>query len=109
MGRKTVAALTGNSPTVRGGAGPEDSKVDAGDSLDRVPGMEGNVVTILLNGTRRDVGSGLTVFGLLRELELAEVPVLVEWNGTALFPREFDTTHLTDGGVMEIIRIVAGG
>lgn len=71
--------------------------------------MEGNDVTILLNGTSRAVKNGITVREVLRGLGLEEVPVLVEWNGTALFPREFDTIPVTEGGVMEIIRIVAGG
>lgn len=71
--------------------------------------MEGNDVTILLNGTSRGVKNGMTVREVLRDLGLEEVPVLVEWNGTALFPREFDTTRVKERGVMEIIRIVAGG
>ncbi|MES2706794.1 MAG: sulfur carrier protein ThiS [Verrucomicrobiota bacterium] len=66
-------------------------------------------VRIFLNGTERAVAAGLTVLELLRELGLESVPVLVEWNGTALFPREFGDTRVEAGGRMEIIRIVAGG
>ena len=36
-------------------------------------------------------------------------PVLVERNGTALFPRDFPATELADKDVIEVIRIVAGG
>lgn len=70
--------------------------------------MDGEV-NIVLNGSARPAAAGITVLGLLRELGLESVPVLVEWNGTALFPREFDLTVVTEGGRMEIIRIVAGG
>lgn len=70
--------------------------------------MDGEI-RITLNGSDRQVASGGTVLSLLTELGLEAVPVLVEWNGTALFPREFETSRVTDGGRMEIIRIVAGG
>ncbi len=64
---------------------------------------------IQLNGTSHPLPADSTISTLLKSLGLAEVPVLVEWNGTALFPREFPTTNLTDGDRIEIIRIVAGG
>ena len=70
--------------------------------------MDGEI-RITLNGTERQVAAGGTVLSLLTELGLESVPVLVEWNGTALFPREFGSSPITEGGRMEIIRIVAGG
>lgn len=46
--------------------------------------------------------------GLLAALGM-NGPVLVERNGEALFPREFESTLLADGDRVEIIRVVAGG
>ena len=62
-----------------------------------------------LNGTLHPLVPGSTVLSLLQTLGLAEVPVLVEHNATALFPREFAVTALAAGDRLEIIRIVAGG
>ncbi len=64
---------------------------------------------IVLNGHSHPVAPGSTIFTLLQSLQLAEVPVLVEHNATALFPREFSSTPLVAGDRVEIIRIVAGG
>ena len=65
--------------------------------------------TIQLNGTTRPVPAGSMVLTLLQSLGLSDVPVLVEHNTTALFPRDFPITALTTGDTVEIIRIVAGG
>ena len=65
--------------------------------------------SIALNGSPHPLKPGQSVLSLLQTLGLAEVPVLVEWNGTALFPREFPTTLLAPGDQVELIRIVAGG
>lgn len=70
--------------------------------------MDGEI-RITINGSDRQVAAGGTVLSLLTELGLDSVPVLVEWNGMALFPREFGSSPITEGGRMEIIRIVAGG
>ena len=62
-----------------------------------------------LNGNPQDVGEVTNVSSLLTALGFAKIPVLVEHNGTALFPREYDTTQLAEGDTLEIIRVVAGG
>ena len=64
---------------------------------------------VQLNGKAHPLPSGSTVLSLLQSLGMAEIPVLVEHNATALFPREFKTTNLGAGDYVEIIRIVAGG
>ena len=71
--------------------------------------MDPALPVIHLNGTPHPVSPGSTVLTLLQTLGLAEVPVLVEHNTTALFPREFPGTPLSAGDRVEIIRIVAGG
>jgi sulfur carrier protein len=66
-------------------------------------------ITIKLNGQDRAVPANSSVAALLESLGLAGQPVLVEHNGTAVFPRDFSATALADGDVLEIIRVVAGG
>ncbi len=50
-----------------------------------------------------------TVRELLHQLGLAGKPAVVEVNQRALFPREHETTSLTEGDVVEIVQITAGG
>lgn len=65
---------------------------------------------ITLNGSPREIAEEtLTVAGLIRHLELGPAPVLVERNGLAVLSRDFPTEPVTDGDVIEIVRMVAGG
>ena len=65
---------------------------------------------ITINGaSNQDYESALSVSELVASLGFAGQPVLVELDGRALFPREFDKTMVTDGAEVEIIRIAAGG
>jgi len=66
-------------------------------------------LTVTLNGSPRAVPAGTTVTALLLSVDLASQPVLVERNGTVVFPRDFPVTRLQSGDVLEIIRVVAGG
>ena len=66
-------------------------------------------ITIQLNGRPHRTARDSSVTALLAELGFAVQPVLVERNGTALFPREFSGTLLNDNDALEVIRIVAGG
>ena len=71
--------------------------------------MEIRNVTLRLNGQPRTVPAGSTVTALLAELGFAGQPVLVELNGSAVFPRDFAVTALGENDAVEVIRIVAGG
>lgn len=62
---------------------------------------------IALNGQRHATAAA-DVQGLVEELGLARGTVLVELNGTALRPEEWERT-LVPGDVVEMLRIVAGG
>ncbi|MEM9480077.1 MAG: sulfur carrier protein ThiS [Verrucomicrobiota bacterium] len=53
--------------------------------------------------------SGLSVGSLLDALGFGGKPVLVELDGVALFPREFESTEIVDGAKVEVIQIAAGG
>ncbi len=66
-------------------------------------------ITISLNGQPRNIPAGSNVTDLLASVGFAGQPVLVELNGTALFPRDFDQTAFKEGDGVEVIRIVAGG
>lgn len=67
-------------------------------------------MNLIINGQSREVAEErLSVSGLLHALELGEMPVLVELNGTAVLSREFDTQPVREGDIVEIIRMVAGG
>lgn len=62
-----------------------------------------------INGEQRALASGLTMSGLLAQLELAPVRVAVEIN-RALVPRkEFAETTIRDGDQIEIVTFVGGG
>lgn len=66
-------------------------------------------ITIQLNGRPHRTAHGATVTTLLADLGLTSQSVLVERNGTALFPRDFPATLLNENDTLEVIRIVAGG
>ena len=64
---------------------------------------------ITLNGEKRTFDSPLTVRALLDELGLGGKPVVVEQNQAALLPRELDTASVSEGDVIEVVQITAGG
>ena len=64
---------------------------------------------IIINGESREVADGATVSALLGLLGLGGMPVVVELNKRALFPREIPTTALGEGDVVEVVQITAGG
>ena len=64
---------------------------------------------VKLNGNDHPLPADNTVTGLLASLGLADKPVVVEHNKTALFPRDYNSTLLTDDDSLEIITIAAGG
>lgn len=63
---------------------------------------------IRLNGSAEET-SARTILALLAELGLAEKPVVVEHNQTALLKAEHVTTSLADGDQVEVITLAAGG
>jgi sulfur carrier protein len=64
---------------------------------------------ITLNGEKRTFDSLLTVRALLDDLGLGGKPVVVEQNQAALLPRELDTASVSEGDVIEVVQITAGG
>jgi sulfur carrier protein len=65
-------------------------------------------MNLRINGETRGVAAA-DVAALVRELGLPERAVLVEHSGLALRRDEWPQRQLSEGDVLEIIRIVAGG
>jgi len=64
---------------------------------------------IQVNGEQRAVAIGLTVAGLLQELDIRSDRVAVELNLTILDRNEFDGRSLQEGDRIEIISFIGGG
>lgn len=64
---------------------------------------------IVLNGEDREVGEGVTVTELLRELGLEGVLVAVERNEEIVPRATHATTHLVEGDAVEVVHFVGGG
>lgn len=66
-------------------------------------------VSIVLNGEARELGAGLSVAGLLRELDLEPGMVVVERNREILARDAIATTPVEDGDRIELVHFVGGG
>jgi sulfur carrier protein len=65
---------------------------------------------VTINGQSRDLPEDpLTLSGLIERLGFGNIPVLIEHNGEAVLSREFDSVAVSDGDMIEVIRMVAGG
>jgi sulfur carrier protein len=66
-------------------------------------------VEILLNGEKREIGSGLTLAKLLESLEIRTGSVAVEHNEKVIPRRDLEHCALNAGDKVEIVRFVGGG
>jgi thiamine biosynthesis protein ThiS len=64
---------------------------------------------IVVNGSERQVAAGLTVLGLLRDLQLEPARVAVELDRRILKRAEWETVQLESGARLEIVQFVGGG
>jgi sulfur carrier protein len=71
--------------------------------------MESAAVTIRLNGEPRGVRGGITVAGLLRELDIQSDRVAVELNLEIVDRQAFETRRLQEGDRLEILSFIGGG
>jgi thiamine biosynthesis protein ThiS len=68
------------------------------------------LISLTVNGQRRDLKQGTTISGLLASLELHPQMVVVEQNRTIVRNRNlFSTIELRDGDVVELVHFVGGG
>lgn len=65
-------------------------------------------MTITLNGNATETAAE-TVFELLNEIGLADKPVVIEHNQSALLKAEHESTRLAKGDQLEVITLSAGG
>ncbi len=65
--------------------------------------------TITLNGAPHPLAHPLQLDELLAQLGLAGLPVVVELNELAVFPRDYPGTRIDAGARMEIVTLAAGG
>jgi thiamine biosynthesis protein ThiS len=64
---------------------------------------------LIVNGERRDLPAGLTAAALITELGLRREGGVVERNEQVIPRSSLDDVELSDGDVIEIIRMIAGG
>ena len=65
-------------------------------------------MTLTLNGKSHET-SEKNLADLLRSVGLGDRPVVIEHNQRALLPREHLQTSLSEGDVIEVVQITAGG
>jgi len=66
-------------------------------------------MTIILNGSPHELPAPVTLADLLASLGLTGRPVVVELNETAVLPRAYSTSMVTDGARVEVVTLAAGG
>ena len=75
----------------------------------RWSGEYGFFMKIQVNGEEKEISHGLSVAGLLNELQIRPGRVVVELNRT-IIPREaHEATSLKHGDMLEIVHFVGGG
>lgn len=67
------------------------------------------VMKITLNGQKHGLDGPQTVRSLLESIGLGGKPVVVEQNQVALLPREIEGAVVSEGDVIEVVQITAGG
>ena len=67
-------------------------------------------MNITLNGEARELqGTEMTLPDLLQHLGLEGKPVVIELDREAIRPGDYSRSKVTDGAVIEIVTIAAGG
>jgi thiamine biosynthesis protein ThiS len=66
-------------------------------------------ISVLVNGERKSVPTGVTVSGLLRTLGIEADRVAVEMNKSIVRKRDWDKTPVEGEASFEIVHFVGGG
>jgi sulfur carrier protein len=66
-------------------------------------------VKVTINGESREAAVGTTVLSLLTELGLHPQGTIVERNREIVDREAYPETHLAEGDVLELVRLVGGG
>jgi len=64
---------------------------------------------ILINGETRQLEESKTITALVADLGLEPNMVLIEHNGIALHRSEWNTCIISEGDLIEILQVAAGG
>lgn len=67
------------------------------------------MITIVVNGERREIPEGSTLTALLRRLEIDPRMVVVEHNRVIVRRAGLDGATVRDGDAVEIVQFVGGG
>lgn len=70
---------------------------------------QGEVISITINGERREVPAGLNIRNLLLQLGLDPERVAVELNRRLVRRAEWEATTVEEGASLEIVTFVGGG
>lgn len=66
-------------------------------------------MTLVLNGERKEFKDGISVAGLLRNLDIEPARVAVEVNLNIIKKADYGTCILNEGDSIEIVSFVGGG
>jgi len=64
---------------------------------------------IFLNGEEAQIQGAGNVADLVDRYHIPRQSILIEHNGMALHPREWQQRNLSEGDRIEVVRVVAGG
>lgn len=64
---------------------------------------------IRLNGEEKDIADGVSVAGLLEQLQIRPARVVVERNRDIVSREAYGATMLVEGDALEIVHFVGGG
>jgi thiamine biosynthesis protein ThiS len=68
-----------------------------------------SAVSLIINGEPRSTREGISLLGLLAELELDPAAVVVELNREIVRRPELDDRPVRDGDQIELVHFVGGG
>ena len=66
-------------------------------------------MNITLNGEKKEVPGGLTVFGLLEFLKIQHQRVAIELNLEIVRKDKYDNTAIKEGDSLEVVSFMGGG
>lgn len=68
-----------------------------------------DVMTISLNGEKREIPDGLTIRGLLELLHIQHQRVAVELNESIVKKDNYGSTTIKSGDILEVVSFMGGG
>lgn len=66
-------------------------------------------IEITINGFKEKVSADVTILGLIEQFKEYDVHMIVEHNGRFIYPKEYETTSVSEGDRLEFINPDFGG